>query len=121
MEKDEIKECLDKEIEREINEMHLLWANPKEEGYTNATERLAKLYKIRADEKQAEREALAKSEQLAEAKKDRWIRFGVDTAGILLPLGFYAVWMRRGLKFEETGSFTSTTFRGLFNRFRPTR
>lgn len=27
----------------------------------------------------------------------------------------------KGFKFEETGTYTSTTFRGLFNRFRPTK
>ena len=37
------------------------------------------------------------------------------------PLMFYGIWMKKGFKFEETGTYTSTTFRGLFNRFRPTR
>ena len=53
--------------------------------------------------------------------KDRSIRFGLDVAGLILPLIFYGVWMRRGFKFEEEGTFTSTTFRGLFNRFKPTK
>ena len=34
---------------------------------------------------------------------------------------FYAAWMKRGFKFEENGTYTSTTFRGLFNRFKPTK
>lgn len=49
------------------------------------------------------------------------IILGIIT-GIVLPtsqLIFYAVWMNRGFKFEETGAYSSTTFRGLFNRFKP--
>ena len=52
---------------------------------------------------------------------DRYIRLGVDVAQLILPLMFYGTWMKKGLRFEETGTFTSTTFRGLFNRFRPTK
>lgn len=62
-----------------------------------------------------------KEEQLKEQIKDRYFRLGVEAAGIILPLMFYAIWMNKGFKFEETGTFTSTTFRGLFNRFRPTK
>lgn len=60
-------------------------------------------------------------EQLAEQVKDRYFKLGIAAAEIVLPLVFYATWMRKGFKFEETGTFTSTTFRGLFNRFRPTK
>ena len=62
-----------------------------------------------------------KKDQLAEQAKDRYIRLGLEAAGIILPLAFYAVWMKKGFKFEETGIYTSTTFRGLFNRFKPTK
>ena len=75
------------------------------------------------DEKAAnrEREEQFKKEQLAEQVKDRYFRLGMSAAELILPLMFYAVWMRRGFKFEENGTYTSTTFRGLFNRFRPTK
>lgn len=62
-----------------------------------------------------------KEEQFKEQVKDRYFRLGVEAAGIILPLLFYAVWMNKGFKFEETGTFTSTTFRGLFSRFRLTK
>lgn len=109
------------------------------ENYAKAVENVVKLYKLRLEEAKSkheaeqqlaaaereaanrEREAQLKERQLAEQVKDRYFKLGVDTAGILLPLAFYAVWMRRGFKFEESGTFTSTTFRGLFNRFRPTK
>lgn len=62
-----------------------------------------------------------KRSQLGEQVKDRYFKLGIEIAGIVLPLMFYASWMRKGFKFEETGTFTSTTFRGLFNRFKPTK
>ena len=59
--------------------------------------------------------------QLNENVKDRYFRLGIAAAEIILPLMFYATWMKRGFKFEENGTYTSTTFRGLFNRFKPTK
>jgi hypothetical protein len=74
-----------------------------------------------ADADVREREEAFRQSQLVEQVKDRYFRLGMDAAAIILPLVLYAVWMKKGFKFEETGTFTSTTFRGLFNRFRPTK
>ena len=62
-----------------------------------------------------------KRSQLDERVKDRYFKLGIAAAELLIPLMFYGIWMRKGFKFEETGTYTSTTFRGLFNRFRPTK
>lgn len=48
-------------------------------------------------------------------------KIGVDIMGIALPLVFYGIWMCKGFKFEETGTYTSTTFKNLFSRFRATK
>jgi len=52
---------------------------------------------------------------------DRCVRTGVAVGELVLPLMFYGIWMNKGFKFEETGSFTSTTFKNLLNRFKPTK
>ena len=62
-----------------------------------------------------------KRSQLDEQVKDRYFKLGIAAAELLIPLMFYGNWMRKGFKFEETGTSTSITFRGLFNRFRPTK
>ena len=49
------------------------------------------------------------------------VKCGIDVAGITLPLIFYGIWMNRGLEFEKEGSFTSTTFKGLLGKFKPTK
>ena len=45
-------------------------------------------------------EELFKKEQLNEMRKDRLFKVGIDTAGIIIPMIFYAIWMRKGFKFE---------------------
>ena len=62
-----------------------------------------------------------KQEDLSEQVKDRYFRVGLAVAEIGIPLVFYAIWMDRGFKFEESGAYTSSTFRNLFNRFKPTK
>lgn len=45
----------------------------------------------------------------------------MDGAAIILPACIYNTWMKRGFDFEKTGTYTSTTFRNLFGKFKPTR
>ena len=127
---EEIRKLLEEEIKREIRDLSTLEPGSKEKS--TAIEDLAKLYRLRIEETRNEWDFNEKYEsrdsdmqfkknQLEEQVKDRYFRLGVEAAGIILPLIFYAVWMKRGFKFEETGTYTSTTFRGLFNRFKPTK
>ena len=120
---EEIRNLLDEEIRAEIEALSSLQFGSKE--HLTATENLATLYKLRVDETKTALDFEEKSENrkndLAEQVKDRYFKLGIAAAELVLPLMFYAVWMRRGFKFEENGTYTSTTFRGLFNRFRPTK
>lgn len=134
---DNIRDLLSGEISREIQALSSLNAGSKEKS--TAIDDLAKLYKLRIEESKndweydekynrrvMEEEAGTRDEemkrtQLSEQIKDRYFRLGIAAAELMIPLMFYGIWMKRGFKFEETGTYTSTTFRGLFNRFRPTR
>ena len=60
-----------------------------------------------------------KSKVDVELKYDRWIKFGCETAKVIVPIIFYTKWMNKGFEFEKTGTFTSNTFRNLFGRFKP--
>lgn len=117
---------LEKEITEELRSMYL--REPSEEGYSAATDRTAQLYKVKIEEDKNLREFELKKmeidlkkEEIEELKKDRWIKVVVDGVAIFVPLIFYGIWMKVGLRFEETGSFTSTTLRGLIGKFKPTR
>ena len=123
---EKIKRMLDEEIKTEIQELSKYETGSKEKSA--AIEDLATLYRLKIEENEKEDsmiiqefECKLKEDQKSEQIKDRYFRLGIAAAELVLPLVFYSFWMRRGFKFEETGTYTSTTFRGLFNRFRPTK
>lgn len=127
---EKIRDLLEEEIRNEIENLSSLEAGS--EQHSTAVENLAKLYRLKLDEAKIEIDGNDKLEnrendtefkriQISEGVKDRYVRIGIATAELVLPLMFYAVWMKRGFKFEENGTFTSSTFRGLFSRFKPTK
>lgn len=141
---EQIRQALADEILSQLNNLSAL--NPGSKEQQTAVENVTKLYRLgledvkvdtdydervrrrEMDEQHGQneldkqdREEQFKKDQLAEQIKDRYFKLGIGVAEIVLPLIFYATWMKRGFKFEETGTYTSTTFRGLFNRFRPTK
>lgn len=127
---EENRSLLEEEIKAEIKRLGFLESGSQE--HTTAVDSLTKLYKLKLEEDKNAYERLDKIEnreidqesktaQMAESVKDRYFRFGMAAAELVLPLMFYGVWMRRGFKFEQDGTFTSQTFRGLFSRFRPTK
>lgn len=122
----EIQNLLEKEIVRRLTELDGMASGSKEIGV--AIEDIEHLCKMRVEERKlnSELESNAREErdklvENAARAKDRYIRLGLDVAGLILPLAFYGIWMYKGFKFEESGTFTSTTFRSLFNRFKPTK
>ena len=132
-----INELLDEEIAAEIRSISEMKDGSTEKS--KAISDLTTLYKLRieenknlweADEKydrrKMEEEAGLRDEnikrtQISEQIKDRYFKVGIAAAELMIPLVFYGFWMNKGFKFEETGAYTSTTFKGLFNRFRPTK
>lgn len=127
---EENRSLLEEEIKAEIKRLGSLESGSQE--HTTVVDSLTKLYKLKLEEDKNTYERLDKIEnreidqesktaQMAESVKDRYFRLGMAAAELVLPLMFYGVWMRRGFKFEQDGTFTSQTFRGLFSRFRPTK
>lgn len=99
------RKLLDERIEKEIELLDSL--SPDAPGYQAATNRLEALVKARYD--------------TVDNGIAKWLKAGVDVLGIGAPLVFYGIWMRRGLEFERTGAFSSSVFRGLTSKFRPTK
>lgn len=75
------------------------------------------------DSKDADRarEEAFQERQILDQKIERYVRTGVDVAKLVLPIVFYGIWLKKGFKFEETGVYSSTTFKNLFNHFKPTQ
>lgn len=137
MEEQNIEELLSEEIAAQIKALSEMDSGSKEKSM--AIDDLTKLYKLRIEENKSEWDAdekydrrvmegeantkddELKQKQLEEQVKERYFRVGVAAAELMVPLIFYGIWMRKGFKFEETGTYTSKTFTGLINRFRPTK
>lgn len=136
-EKKTVDELLNEEIESEIRALSEL--EPGSDEKTAAIDDLTKLYKLRIeenksswdaddkynrrimDEKSSEKDDEIKKKQIEEQIKDRYFKVGIAAAELMVPLMFYGIWMNKGFRFEETGTITSSTFKGLINRFRPTK
>lgn len=148
MEEDvETKELLDELIRMMVDDIETLSTGSEE--MTRAVENLNKLYRLKIDEskvnwdadekydrrtmdaaqfdeemllkqKQAENDERLKKEQSKNDRIDRMIRICTCLFEVGAPLIFYAHWMRQGFEFEKNGAITSSTFRNLINRFRPT-
>lgn len=77
-------------------------------------QKLVELHKQRMNEKQASNEAYVRYEEIRmkkrqqkDAKIDRIIKVALEGSAILVPVFASAIWMSKGLRFEETGSITS--------------
>ncbi len=132
-----LKERLEEELSRQLDELADFHVGTDEQR--KAINNLEVLYRLKLEEDKLDvsyNEGLKKNE-IEEKKleitksenqekkdnisKDRWVKIGLEAGGLVLPLLFYGKWMKAGFKFEETGTFVSQTFRGLFSHFRPTR
>ena len=122
----ELKEALARETCNQLNNLANLVPGSKEEQVV--VDNIAKLYRLGLDEVRTESEVddkFCKRESEAEDRetkeknelRDNILKYGTEAAKLILPMLFYGRWMNKGLKFEETGTFTSTTFRGLFGTF----
>lgn len=123
---EQINEMLEQELRTEFEHMSTL--KPGSEEKSQAINVMSKLYQLQSEQVKLEAEieekhnvAQTEIENSKQKSKDRYVQIGIAAAEIILPLVFYGVWMRKGFKFEESGTYTSTTFRGLFSKFKPTK
>ena len=110
------KQIADAAADRKLKEQQMRAQTEQGNRELNLKER-----EINGKEADRSREEIANQQQIQENRIDRFIKAGTAAAELVLPLVCYGIWMRKGFKFEETGSFTSTTFKNLLNRFRPTK
>ena len=108
----EFKKSLDLECARTLEAV----ADAKtgsEEAKWNLT-KLTELQKMRMNEIKLDTEAA----EAKESKKDKIIRYILDGAAIVVPLIVSSYWMAKGLRFEQTGTFTSRTGQWLGNHLK---
>ena len=125
----ELKEKLDKELERELGELEGLELGTDQMQKAAAT--IEMMHKLRMNEIGSDRdlevkkaELEAKEKELAlETKKAKDAKV-IAFVGSGITLGTFAVklvndnlWMAKGFKFEETGTFCSKVFAGIWANF----
>ena len=101
-----LKKRLDVLVDKELKILESDTSTPKEKE--DAISRIAAMYSMNSDA----------------TKHDNWlayVKLGIELLSVIGPLVFYGIWMRRGLKFEETGTITSSIFKGLIGKFKPTK
>lgn len=114
-------EMLDMEIERLFEDLES--KTPGSEKYNDVQNCLNILYKLKLEEEKnwenadiqrqkneddkayQNRDIDLKEKQIQENKNFNWLRFGVDVAGIALPLIFCRRTWREGLKIEKLDQF----------------
>lgn len=145
---EDIITMLDEQIKAELGGLSGLAVGSKE--HTEAIEGLAKLYRLRIDDskaameynkeiddddfrkkqmeqeekfhnEQAERDEQSRKEQLAEQKKDQYIRIGIAAAELMVPLVFFAKIYQMGYDLEKDGTFTVQTLKNLVRFVKPTK
>lgn len=126
----DIQTMLDEEYERTLQTVSEMRTGSEEAKW--ALQKLSELHKQRIAERKASDESYLqveeltlkqadvtlKKEQLAEGRKDRWFRVVLDGAAMLIPTAASCYWMAKGLRFEETGAFTSKTGQWLSSHLR---
>ena len=113
------EELLVKGIEMELDDLTSMNLSIEEKADT--IDNVVKLYRLYIDEKRTLQATEINKKQLVQGTNLGYIRLGAEMAGIILPLIFYAYWMKKGFEFEKTGAITSGTFSGLIKHFRPTK
>lgn len=113
-----INEMFNACIKGQIEELEQML--PGEEK-SRAIEDLVKMYKMKLEEERNDNEFIIQADTLGENVTNQRLRVCIDVASIIVPIVFYGTWMRKGFRFEETGTFTSRTFMNLINRFKPTK
>ena len=120
---DKIVEMLDREYESTLQAVSQETTGSEEAKWQ--LQKLSELYKQRLGAEQAgteldlrTQELELKQTQIEEGKKDRIVKIVLEGIAVLIPAGISCFWMSKGLKFEETGTYTSRTGQWLGNHLR---
>ena len=123
-----VKDFLEDEILGEFDKLQDLDAGSEEharavQDICNMTKSYSDLEKLErdTDEKEVRREIEdeVRSQEFEEHKKEKTVDLVMNFFSMALPLWAYNVWMNRGFKFEEEGTYRSRTFTNLINKFKP--
>ena len=103
-----VSKLLEEELRRNLDALKTLAPGTTE--YNRVAEATENVFKLYNEEIHKGRDEVLKI-----------MKIGTDVVITAGSFAFYGVWMKRGIKFEETGSLNSQTFRGMTQLFKPKR
>lgn len=120
---DKSKDMLEEELQRGIKALGDV--KPNSDEYDAIVDSISILYKLKIEEAKSEIEyqkELVRQELDGEKSKNerkfQYIRTGVEI-GLGLSSLMASIWFaKKGFRFEETGTYTSQTFRNSLSRFK---
>lgn len=95
---------------QKLTELHKQRINEEQterEAYISFEELAMKQRQMDNEAKARKEELEFKKKQLDDGKFDRIAKIALEGAAIIVPCTVSSYWMSKGLRFEETGSFTS--------------
>lgn len=120
-----IENMLREEIQTEIKELGELELGSEQykstvDGVTKLMDRVIEMEKIDIERQERidarEEENQIKMAEMNEERKDRIIKNILSAAGIIIPVGVTIWGTKVSLKFEETGTLTTTAGRNFINK-----
>ena len=120
-----IENMLREEIQTEIKELGELELGSEQykstvDGVTKLMDRVIEMEKIDIERQERidarEEENQIKMAEMNEERKDRIIKYILSAAGIIIPVGVTIWGTKVSLKFEETGTLTTTAGRNFINK-----
>lgn len=113
---DKINKKLHQAMEQKLDQ---IIADPGDEDKQYLYDQLETMYKARTEYEKIAQGARENETQTKEHRKDRIVnvvtQVGLAVGGWVV----YDAWYKRGLKFEETGSLTTTWIRNLISKMFP--
>lgn len=110
---DETKILLEQQIDAEIEKLSTMEDGSEEKEKT--IDGLSKLYRLKIEESKNDLEAKSRDKELKDQKWNNWIGHGITVLGTGATLVFNWIWLKKTLKFEETGALVSNGFKFLQN------
>ena len=105
------RELLEEEIQTQIENLKYLSG----EEYTAMVQNIEKMYKLNIEDVKTESELELEKVKAKEQKREKNIDRGINLGMFGFQMGMFGYWLSKGYKFEETGTFTSPSFKNLYN------
>lgn len=116
---DQTNEMLTRQLNEEIRKLSTMEDGSEEK--TATINGINQMYRLKIEEARMNEEVKAQKAEAERQEKFKVVDTALEGARIVVSvsgLALSAIFMVKGFKFEQTGTYTSQTFKNLFGKFR---